>query len=183
VETSEDVLVLPPIAVLLVDDQRRAAQQLATLLQQWGAVEAQVVTTLNDAMGCLREPRPRLVLLDQRLTGWTGDELALWIGCTVAVRERTQVLAYSQLARSAIDAALRSRCQHLAHDEVAADACRQQLAPDDHARLAALIQQGGDATAPSLFDVLYDGYLAKRAPLHALAAALVPLAQRLSHTT
>jgi CheY-like chemotaxis protein len=179
--TSEDAPDLPPVAVLIVDDQRGTAQQLATLLQQWGAAEARVVTTLGAAIACLREPRPHLVLLDQRLTSWTGDELALWIGCTATVRVRTQVLAYSQLARSAIEAALRTRCHHLAHDQAAANALRQQLAPDDHARLAALIQQGCDATTPSLFDVFYHGYQTKRAPLHALAAALLPLAQRLLH--
>ena len=66
---------MPPIRILLVDDNRDAADSLRALLNQVGA-EVRVAHDGADALAAFEACRPRMVLLDIGMPGMDGYEVA-----------------------------------------------------------------------------------------------------------
>ena len=66
---------VPPVMILLVDDNRDAADSLHLLLKQMGA-EVRVARDGPEALEAFELCRPRLVLLDIGMPGMDGYEVA-----------------------------------------------------------------------------------------------------------
>jgi CheY-like chemotaxis protein len=174
-KTDEHELRLPAVPILIVEDQRRAAAQLAQLLRAWGGGNCTIVTDQHAARAYLATSTlPGLVILDYRLHRETSVELALWIAARPALRRQLVVVTYTSASLDTIKATLRTLLEQLTTDAAFAaellDApARDQWIDDWQQALAA---GRTDHHIELLIATLYDGYVAKSTPIATLRKEL-----------
>jgi CheY-like chemotaxis protein len=98
VAAREPVMKNISVRIMIVDDNRDAADSLASLLQLDGH-ETRVVYSAQSALECAPEFRPKLVLLDIGLPGMDGYELARQLRATPGA-DAAELVAVTGYARS-----------------------------------------------------------------------------------
>jgi CheY-like chemotaxis protein len=172
---------LPQVPVLIVEDQQRAARQLAELLRLWGAGDCTIVANPQAARQHLEaNPVPGIVILDYQLHGETSVGFALWLAARTALRQQRVVVTYTSASLSTIQATLRSSLERLLVDSAFASDLLGEVAqhPWQERWLQPIAADGVEPHLAGFTNELYDAYFAKSTPLETLRTALCALCAR-----